>query len=62
MVIFSTVIAGLAEQVELMITTLGFRPHLYKIRQTPAGASFKYQVRLSRNVAAFLQLVRPLKQ
>lgn len=62
MVIFSTVIAGLAQQVDLMIRNLGFGPRLYKIPQQPAKTSFKYQVRLSRDVPAFLQLVQPLKQ
>jgi hypothetical protein len=57
-----SVIAGLAEQVEFMIRNLGFQPRLYKVPQTPASTSFKYQVRLSRDVAAFLQLVQPLKR
>jgi hypothetical protein len=36
-------------------------PRLYKIRQSPAGSSFKYHVRLSRDVLPFLRLVKPLK-
>jgi hypothetical protein len=61
MVSFSTVIPGLAQQVDEMMWSLGFRPRLYRIRQCPEKASFKYQVRLSRGVRAFLDLIRPLK-
>jgi hypothetical protein len=61
MVSFSTVIPGLAQQVDEMVRSLGFRPRLYRIRQCPGKASFKYQVRLSREVRAFLDLVRPVK-
>jgi LAGLIDADG-like domain len=61
MVSFSTVIPGLAQQVDEMVRSLGFRPRLYRIRQCPGNASFKYQVRLSREVRAFLDLVQPLK-
>jgi hypothetical protein len=61
MVIFSTIIPKLAEQVEAMMNALGFRPHLYRTRQCAAKARLKYQVRLSRDVPAFLQLVNPLK-
>ena len=42
MVIFSTVIAELAQQVELMMRSLGFRPHVYKVRQDPSqGTAFQ---------------------
>jgi hypothetical protein len=61
MVIFSTVIPMLAAQVEAMMQRLGYRPHSYKIPQRPTPGSFKYQVRLSRNVSAFLALVGPSK-
>jgi hypothetical protein len=61
MVIFSTVIAELAQQVAVMIRKLDFRPHLYKVRQERDKIAFKYQVRLSRDVAVFLRLVKPLK-
>lgn len=61
MVSFSTVIPGLAQQVDEMMRSLGFRPRLYRVRQCPEKASFKYQVRLSRGVRAFVDLVRPLK-
>jgi hypothetical protein len=62
MVGFSTVISDLAQQVDFMLRELGFRPNLYKIPQAAAKTSFKYQVRLSRDVPAFLQLVQPLKR
>ena len=61
MVIFSTVIPRLAQQVEVMMRELGFRPHLYETRQCPTRASFKYQVRLSQGVFDFLTLVNPTK-
>lgn len=61
MVMFSTVMPGLADQVDAMIRALGFRPHLYRVRQAPGKDTFKYQVRLSRDVRAFLELVGPVK-
>ena len=62
MVIFSTVIPHLAQQVDLMMRNIGFLPHMYKVRQAPDRDTFKYHVRLSRDVSAFLRLVQPLKQ
>jgi hypothetical protein len=60
MVLFSTAIPSLAKQVDQMIRDLGFRCRLYPTRS--AGRSpHKYQVRLSRDVLKFLDLVRPLK-
>jgi LAGLIDADG-like domain len=61
MVIFSTVIPKLAQQVDAMIRGLGFCSHLYRTCQDRTSVSVKYQVRLSRNVPAFLALVNPLK-
>jgi hypothetical protein len=61
MVIFSTVIPNLAQQVELMMRELRFCPHLYTTRQSPKRACLKYQVRLSKDVLAFLALVNLLK-
>lgn len=60
-VIFSTVIPGLATQVQAMMVELGFRPRLYCVPQGPPGKSVKYQVRLCRNAQGFLDLVQPLK-
>jgi LAGLIDADG-like domain len=61
MVIFSTVIPQLAQQVDAMMRDLGFAPRLYRGRRSPRNPSFKYQVRLSREVPAFLKLVQPAK-
>lgn len=61
MVGFSTVMPALAQQVETMMRSLGFRPRLYRILQDRGKESFKYHVRLSRDVRAFLDLVRPSK-
>ncbi len=60
MVIFSTIIEKLANSVQDMILSLGFKPHKYKIPQK-IGAKFKYQVRLSKSVDKFLDLVKPEK-
>jgi hypothetical protein len=62
MVIFSTVIEGLAKQVSSMMERLSFRPRMYSVPQAAGTTSLKYQVRLSRDVPAFLELVQPLKQ
>ena len=61
MVIFSTVMPDLAKQVDQMIQDLGFRCHLYPVRHPSGQSPYKYHVRLSRDVASFLALVRPLK-
>jgi len=61
MVAFSTVMHGLALQVEAMMRGLGFCPRLYRVRQCPRKDAFKYHVRLSRQVRAFLDVVEPLK-
>ena len=60
MVIFSTIIPKLAEDAKNSIISLGFSPRKYRIPQK-SGAPFKYQVRLSKNVQAFLDMVRPDK-
>lgn len=61
MVSFSTVMPGLAQQVDAMVRSLGFQSRLDRIRQAPEKDAFKYHVRLSRQVRAFLDLVQPLK-
>lgn len=58
---FSTVIPGLAHQVHIMMEQLGFQPRTYCVPQGPPAKSVKYQVRLCRDVHAFLALVRPVK-
>ena len=58
MVIFSTIIDRLADDVFGMIRDLGFRPRVYCV---PNGVRLKYQIRLSRDVADFLRLVQPCK-
>ena len=61
MVAFSTVIPDLGKQVDQMIRDLGFRCRLYPTRRSADESPYKYQVRLSRDVVRFLELVRPLK-
>ena len=60
MVIFSTIISGLAHDVFGIFKSLGFSPKLYSIKQKPTG-KLKYQVRLSKDVQRFLDLVKPDK-
>ena len=61
MVVFSTVMSDLARQVDAMMRSLGFRPRVYRVRQSAVKNTFKYHVRLSRQVRVFLELVQPLK-
>jgi hypothetical protein len=61
MVIFSTVISELAEQVQAMMQALGFSPRLYRVRQCIGADALKFHVRLSRDVPGFLGLVKPQK-
>jgi len=61
MVIFSTVIGNLAKDVLDIFNSIKFKANLYKIRNKTGNRDFKYQVRLSRNVEQFLNLVKPDK-
>ena len=61
MVIFSTIIPVLANQVHSMMCALGYFPRLYDVRAGSSDASRKFQVRLSKDVRDFLGLVQPLK-
>lgn len=58
MVIFSTIIQNLGEDVHSMINSLGFECHFYKILER---GRYKYQVRLSKNTQDFLNLIKPNK-
>ena len=64
MVIFTTIIPRLAESVQEIITSLGFKPHFYKLNPNPKS-KFKsqvfYHIRLSKDVQKFLNLVKPDK-
>jgi hypothetical protein len=61
MVIFSTVILELGRQIDQMIRDLGFGCRFYATRRPLEESPYKYQVRLSRDVVSFLDLVGPLK-
>jgi hypothetical protein len=52
MVNFTNNIEALAQNVESMIQKLGYQPHTYKTMQRTGN--YKYTVRLSRNVRAFI--------
>jgi DNA-binding transcriptional regulator WhiA len=62
MVIFSTIISELANDVQDLFISLGFKPHLYRIDESNNKYHFKkqvkYQVRLSKNVSDFLKIVK----
>lgn len=64
-VMFVTVIQKLAKEVHKMMTSLGFKPRLYKIERKNNPYNFKqravYHIRLSKNVSKFLTLVSPNK-
>ena len=65
MVNFTSNINRLARDAEDMILSLGFKPHFYE--KPPRKSKYYlnqqtcYQVRLSKNVAKFLELVKPDK-
>ncbi|MEX0918256.1 MAG: LAGLIDADG family homing endonuclease [Candidatus Paceibacterota bacterium] len=56
MINFCNNILPLAKAVEQMIKKLGYMPHLYEAKQQSGNP--KYTVRLSRNVAAFLEDIK----
>jgi hypothetical protein len=58
-VMFANACAVLARDVEQLMTSLGFFPRMYKIEKGRRRAI--YRVRLSKDVAAFVRLVRPKK-
>ncbi|HZZ99365.1 MAG TPA: hypothetical protein VFK07_01505, partial [Candidatus Paceibacterota bacterium] len=61
MVIFSSILEQLSNEVFEMIQSLGFKPKIYKVKQK-FGTPFKYHVRLSKDVQKFIDLVRPEKR
>jgi len=65
MIMFSTIIPKLANDVYKTINSLGFNPHIYKIKRKTNPYNFNqkiiYRIRLSKNVLEFLDLVRPEK-
>ena len=61
MVIFSSIIPNLAEDVYNLINSLGFKSHLYKVPEKKSTHGYKYQVRLSKDVQKFLDIVQPDK-
>lgn len=64
MVMFVTIIPDLAKAAQEIITSLGFKPKLYKINPSPKSkfiSQVLYHVRLSKDVQKFLDLVKPDK-
>jgi DNA-binding transcriptional regulator WhiA len=65
MVIFKNIVLELAQDFYEMISTLGFEPNFYQLDKDKVTTQFNqqtaYQVRLSKNVAEFLELVKPEK-
>lgn len=65
MVIFKNIVFELAQDFYNMVVGLGFKPHFYTIDKNVMSNKFNqqtaYHVRLSKNVAEFLELVKPEK-
>ena|SRR3989344_4025049 len=66
MVIFKSIIPNLTQDFYTMMTDLGFKPHLYTIQPKKTtiyqfNQQTAYQVRLSKDVFEFLELVKPEK-
>ena len=65
MVMITTIIKDLAEEVKKIISTLGFEPHIYRIDNRKNKYDYRkqieYHIRLSKNVRKFLDLVKPDK-
>ncbi|MEX1064200.1 MAG: LAGLIDADG family homing endonuclease [Candidatus Paceibacterota bacterium] len=65
MVMITTIIRGLAEEIKSLIDSLGFTSHLYEIDSRKNKYSYnkqlEYHIRLSKNVQKFLDLVQPDK-
>lgn len=59
MAMFANACEPLAHDVAEALTTLGFRPRIYRVDKNRRRAI--YRVRLSRNVPEFVTLVRPRK-
>jgi DNA-binding transcriptional regulator WhiA len=65
MVMFSTIIPKLANDVYKIINSLGFQPHIYKIKGKKDHNLNKktiYRIRLSKNISKFLNIVQPEKK
>jgi len=66
MMMFSTIIPKLANDVFKMINSLDFSPNIYRIKRGTNKYNFDqkiiYRIRLSKNVSDFLSLVRPEKK
>lgn len=65
MLMFVTIIEPLAKEVQQLITSLGFKPRLYKILPKKDKYNYNrqilYHVRLSKDVQRFLNLIKPDK-
>jgi hypothetical protein len=62
MVMITSIIPSLAQNVYEMILSLGFQPRIYKIvPNTKFNSQPVYRIRLSKNVEEFLKLVQPQK-
>ncbi len=66
MMMFSTIIPRLANDVFKMINSLDFSPNIYRIKRGTNKYNFDqkiiYRIRLSKNVSEFLDIVRPEKK
>ncbi len=60
MVMFTSIIPNLANDVYNLITSLGFKPHIYKLKQN--NKSNLYHIRVSKNISEFLNLIKLKKR
>ncbi len=65
MIMITTIIKGLSEEIKNIIDSLGFQSHLYEIDGRKNKYNYhkqiEYHIRLSKNVQEFLNLVKPDK-
>jgi len=60
-IMFSTIIPELANDVLEIMNSLEFEPKIYKIKRNSSNQKTIYNIKLSKNVAEFLNLVKPEK-
>lgn len=60
-IMFSTIIEELANDVFEMMAFLKFEPKIYKIKRNSTKQKIIYNIKLSKNVSKFLDIVKPEK-
>jgi len=60
-IMFSTIIPKLANDVLEIMNSLEFKPKIYKIKRSSSSQKTIYNIKLSKNVSKFLNIVGPEK-